>query len=228
MLKDKKMVIFIIIFIVLISSLIYLLSNRDYNYKKLLENKNRDIVYNRIDDYRDKVPHININNNLINSINKDIDSMYENYLIFSPDGFKYNYNVSGNILSIIIMADVIHPEKTNYDIIYKSYNIDLKKMKVLTDKEILDKYNITEDKMEYYLYNKFLNYYNDLLDKKFFTEKQCDFETFLENKNVDNLLDDNNYYINNNHLELYKYFNIYTDYKEEKYFDRESFHFIVT
>ena len=47
--------------------------------------------------------------------------MYKDYLIFSPDGFNYNYNVSKNILSIIIIADVIHPEKTNYDIIYKSY-----------------------------------------------------------------------------------------------------------
>ena len=101
-------------------------------------------------------------------------------------------------------------------------------MKLLTNKEILERFNITEKKMKYYLQNKFLNYYNDLISKKFFDEKEYDFNTFLEDKNVDNVLDDNYYYINNNHLELYKYFNIYTDYKEENYFNEESFHFVIT
>ena len=35
-------------------------------------------------------------------------------------------------------------------------------------------------------------------------------------------------HINNNHLELYKYFNIYTDYSEYSFFNEDSFHFIVT
>ena len=82
--------------------------------------------------------------------------------------------------------------------------------------------------MKYYLYNKFLNYYNDLILNKYFTEKECDFNSFLESKNIDFMLDDFNFYINNKHLELYMYFNIFTKYKEENYFNEDSFHFIIT
>jgi len=227
MIKDKKLLIGIFI-IITIFLIVYFINNKKYNYINLLENNSLDIVYSVIDNSKDKVPRININNNLIKEINQEIDSLYENYLLYSPNGFSYNYNISRNILSIIIVAHVIQPEQTHYDIIYKSYNIDLNQMKNLSNEDILNLYNITEEKMEFYLYHKFLNYYNKLIESKYFTEEQCDFNNFLEEKNVDNLLDDNNYYINNNHLELYKYFNIYTDYKEETFFNEDSFHFIVT
>lgn len=228
MIKDKKVLITILIIIIATISIIYFINNKKYNYTSLLDNNSLDIIYNIIDNNQDKVPYININNSLIKEINQEIDSIYQNYLLYSPNGFSYNYNVSGNILSIIITAHVIQPEQTHYDIIYKSYNIDLNEMKQLSNKDVLNIYNITEEKMEFYLYHKFLNYYNELLKEKYFTKEQYDFETFLEEKNIDNLLDDNNYYINNNHLELYKYFNIYTDYNEDSFFNEDSFHFIVT
>ena len=227
MLKNKKLII-ILILIVVIGSILLFINNKKYNYNQLLEKQEFDIVYDKTSTDKDKVPYININNSLINSINQEIDSKYQDYLLFSPNGFQYNYNVSGDILSLIIKAYVIHPESTHYDIIFSSYNINLREMKLLTNKEILDMYDISEEKMNYYLYNKFLNYYNDLLNKNYFTEEQCNFNSFLENKNVDDLLDDNYFYINNKHLELYKYFNIYTEFNEENYFDEESFHFSVT
>ena len=228
MIKTKRVIIFILLLVIITCLILYFINKKDYNYTNLLEDQNKEIVYDKINKRKDIVPYINISSDLVTNINKEIDTMYDEYLLFSPDGFSYQFNVSKNILSIIIKAYVVHPEQTHYDIIYKSYNIDLKEMKLLTNKEILERFNITEKKMKYYLQNKFLNYYNDLISKKFFDEKEYDFNTFLEDKNVDNVLDDNYYYINNNHLELYKYFNIYTDYKEENYFNEESFHFVIT
>ena len=97
MIKDKKILITIIIIITSIL-IIYFINNKKYNYTNLLDNNSLDIVYSVIDNSQDKVPHININNNLIKEINQEIDSIYENYLLYSPNGFTYNYNVSGNIL----------------------------------------------------------------------------------------------------------------------------------
>ena len=226
--KDKKIIIIIVVTLVLFSAFIYLLNNKKYNYSKLLENQNYDIVYNKDNTGSDKVPYINLTGDSIKIINQEIASLYDYYLIFSPDGFDYKYSVSDSILSIIITAHIVQPESEHYDILYKSYNIELKNLKLLTDDEILKKFKITNKEMEYYLYNKFLNMYYDLIDKKYFTEEQYDFRSFLENKNIDNLLENNSYYINNNHLELYKYFNIFSEYEEESYFDEKSFHFIVT
>ena len=198
--KNKKYILLILIIIILLSIIFIYLNNRPYNYTSQLLDQNYEIVYDKVNTNKDKVPHININSEVATKINNEIDKMYEEYNYFSPDGFSYNYSISKNILSIVIKAYVVKPESTHYDIIYKSYNIDLKNNKLLTNKEVLNKFNITEDKMEFYLYNKFLNYYNDLIKNNYFTEKQCDFNCFLQNKNVENLLDDNNYYINNNNL----------------------------
>ena len=228
MIKDKKIIIFIAVIVIIIIGSLYFISNKKYDYSNLLEYKDYDIVYDRINKSKDKVPYININNNLVISINNEIENMYQEYLLFSPDGFNYKYSLSKSILSIIIEAYVVHPESTHYDIIYKSYNIDLKEMKLLSNDEILERFNITEKKFEFYLYNKFLNYYNELIKNNYLNEKEIDFNTFLEDKNIDNMLDDNSFYINNNHLELYKYFNIYTDYNEQKFFNKDSFHFILT
>lgn len=227
--KNKKHILLILLIILILLSVIFIfLYNRPINYQNKLIDSSKDIVYDKISTNKDNVPYINIKSEVVNKINNEIDKMYEEYKYFSPDGFSYKYNVSKNILSIIIKAYVVKPESTHYDMIYKSYNIDLKNNKLLTNKEILDRFNITEKKMEYYLYNKFINYYSDLISKKYFTEKECDFDCFLETKNVENLLDDNYYYINDNHLELYKNFNIFTEYKEDNYFNEESFHFIIT
>lgn len=227
--KSNNKIIAIIIMAVSASiGLLFLLINNKYDYSKLLEDTKYDIVYDKITTEKDKVPYINMNNEVSKEINQEIDFIYENYLLFSPDGFSYKYNISGSILSIIITAYVVHPESSHYDIIYKSYNIDLKTSKLLTNNEILKRFKITEEKMKYFLNNKFYNYYKDLYNNGYFTEEQCSFKEFLESKNVDNLMDDNYFYINNNHLELYKYFNVFTDFHEENYFTEDNFHFIIT
>lgn len=197
----------------------------DMNYQKLLYDKSKDIVYSVQDDdiiETDKLPRININNNVMNKINEEIVNSYYDYSAMTTNWYTYEYNVSGSILSIIIKSSQKYNDAEYYDVKYKSYNINLKTMKVLTDEEIFKKFNIKEEKVEYFIAYKFLNYYNDLVDKKYFTEKECDFNCFLESKNVVDYMSDNNYYIRDNHLEVYKAFNIYSEYKEEDYFLKEN------
>ena len=165
--KSNNKIIAIIIMAVSASiGLLFLLINNKYDYSKLLEDTKYDIVYDKITTEKDKVPYINMNNEVSKEINQEIDFIYENYLLFSPDGFSYKYNISGSILSIIITAYVVHPESSHYDIIYKSYNIDLKTSKLLTNNEILKRFKITEEKMEY-----FLNCINILMYLQIFMKK---------------------------------------------------------
>lgn len=200
------------------------------NYKSLLYDKTKDIVYSIADDSikeGDKLPYININNKNIDKINDDIINSYYDYLGKFTNGYTYEYNVSGNILSILIKSYQRYNDSEHYDIVYRTYNINLKTYKVLTEKELLEKYNITEEKLSYFIAYKFSNYYKDLLEKKYFKERECDYNCFLDSKGIDDFLADNYYYINNNHLELYKYFNIYTEYNEQNYFTEDSFHFVI-
>ncbi len=203
---------------------------QENSYQNILTNQSKDIVYdieNNSIQKNDKVPRINLNTEKINQINKEIETSYEDYLAKFTDGYTYQYNISNNILSILITSKQRYNDALNYDITYKSYNIDLGNLEPLNQKQLLKKFNITEKQLRYFITYKFVNYYNDLIKKQYFTEEECNYNCFIESKNIFDYLENNQYYINNNHLEVYKYFNIFTDYKEEEYFTEDSFHFII-
>lgn len=200
------------------------------NYENMLKDRTKEIIY-RLEtpeiDAKDHVPQINMSAEKINEINQEIINSYNDYLTKYTDGFTYRYNISGNILSLLITSKQRYHDATHYDITYKAYNIDLTNLSVLTEEQLWKQFNITEEQLRYFLTYKFVNYYKDLLEKKYFTEKECSYECFIENRNFVDYLKDNQYYINNHQLEIYKYFNIFTEYKEEDYFTEDSFHFII-
>lgn len=229
--KKKNIVISIIIFTIILSAFFVMnkINNtKDYSY--LIADTTKEIVYSLEDaniKENDQVPVINISNEKINEINEDIITTYNDYLGTYKDYFKYEYCISNDILSIIIKSSQRYNDSNNYNLVYKSYNIDLDTLELITDKELFERFKVTEEDLRFFVTYKFINYYNDLVDKGYFTQKECDFSCFIDSKGIEDYLLDNVYYVNNNKLELYKYFNIYTDYHEEKYFNEESFHFIV-
>ena len=75
--------------------------------------------------------------------------------------------------------------------------------------------------------NKFLNYYGDLIDAGYVDGNKCDFECFIYNCNFQDYLEDNSFYIEDNHLILYKYFNTYNKYNYDGFFTDESYRFVV-
>ena len=201
-----------------------------FDYQKLLKNKDYDIVYdldNNMIQENDKVPIINIENENISQINNDIENYYQDYLTKFTAGFRYEFSVSDYILSIVIHSKQRYVDAEYYDIHYKTYNINLKTLELMTDEDLFKEFDIEEDELRYFITYKFVNYYNDLIKEKYFTKKECDFNCFIESKNIVDFMSDNYYYVRKGQLELYKSFNIYTQYHEENYFTEKSFHFVI-
>ncbi len=225
-------IIFCILVVVIVSSFVFfvLLFPRKFDYQDLLKNKEKNIVYS-LDSLdvleTDKVPVINIDSSFIDDINSDIMNYYQDYLTKFTQGFLYEYSVSGPVLSILIVSQQRYADAEYSDISYHSYNIDLEKMVLLSDKDIFDMYKIDEDTLRYFITYKFVEFYNDLIKQGYFTKEMCDFSCFMESKNIVNVMNDNTYYIEDGKLILYKPFNIYTPYSEEKYFSLDSFRFVV-
>ena len=225
-------IIFCILVVVIVSSFVFfvLLFPRKFDYQDLLKNKEKNIVYS-LDSLdvleTDKVPVINIDSSFIDDINSDIMNYYQDYLTKFTQGFLYEYSVSGPVLSILIVSQQRYADAEYSDISYHSYNIDLEKMELLSDKDIFDMYKIDEDTLRYFITYKFVEFYNDLIKQGYFTKEMCDFSCFMESKNIVNVMNDNTYYIEDGKLVLYKPFNIYTSYGEEKYFSLDSFRFVV-
>lgn len=199
------------------------LLTKDFDYSHLLIYDYADIVY-EVNKNGYQMPVININDSNILKINKEISLIYsvkENY------EYSYQYNVSENILSLLITIKRTEPITNKLYIDYETYNIDLKKLTILTNEDILDLFEIEEDDLRFFLSNKFMNYYLELIENNYINQEECDYSCFIQNCKFIDFLYDNEYYINNNHLELFKYFNIYTKYKYENYFSEKSFKFTI-
>lgn len=219
----KFLFIFLFIFglyVLIHMSLYYFRYKNVASYENLLKNSNYDIVYQI-----DNVPVINIAGTSIDDINLKINEDYQLYVNQLDGTVEYEYNVSEDCLSILLIVRRIIDGMTFLE--YKSYNVDLYTLNELSYQEILDKFEITQDDLKFYLQNKLFNYYEDLLNKKMLDKKKCDFNCFIYECNIEGFDNTNTLYINKNHLVVYNYFNVYNDFDYSSYFTEDSFRFNV-
>lgn len=199
-----------------------------YDYNSLIKYKGFDIVYSLSNENikkNDRIPVINIDSDKIEAINSSIIELYNFNALEKDYSFDYKYNVSKDTLSILITMNNVVDGKDYYS--FASYNINLSNYNVLTNEEILNYFDLDGDDIDFYLNNKFFNYYDKLTYKNVINQNDCDFECFIVNCNFQDYSEDNTYYINKNGLEIYKFFNIYNDYNYDKYFTLDSFKFVV-
>ncbi len=227
----NKKIIFIVSLLVVFVLVVFVISSllkkeKVYDYKKIIKESGYDIVYPIKSEKDDtKIPVINIENENIKKVNSEIIELYEFYVLEKGNKFSYKYSVSEDILSLLITlkSEVLGNTYLNY----KSYIIDLGKLDVMSTEEILNKFNVDKDDLNYFLINKFLNYYTDMVDKKILSKNECDFDCFIKQCNFEDFMEANSYYVNKNHLEVYKFFNIYNEYDYDSYFTEDSFRFVI-
>lgn len=222
--KNKKfsivyiclIVIVFFIFVVCLSN--YISSNKKFNVSDLIVNKNYEVVYDM-----GSYPVINLNGEDINRINSELVDFYS--LNPNNDTFEYDYSVSKDTLSVLVTRHIIVENKEYLD--YLSYNIDLVNMRELSYEEILEKFDVSTEDLSFFVKNKFLNYYADLIDEGYLEGNKCDFNCFLVKCNFQDLDEGNTLYIKKNHLYLYKFFDIYNEYNYNEYFSYDDFIFNV-
>ena len=198
-------------------------SDKEYVYTiKKQENSSQDGVY-------DEVPTINLDTEEFTKINNNILKKYEEISTKSDYDYSYKFNQSDNILALKITYAYYPNDTAIYPIRYfETYNINLKNGKVLSDEEILKMYRLKSEKVNEFLEAKFKGFYSDLVNSKFYTEKECNYKCFLSNRGIsDNYLNGTSYYIENGSLTVFKYYYIYSDYNEDEYFKNTNYQFIV-
>ena len=111
---------------------------------------------------------------------------------------------------------------------FQTIHIDLKNGNILSDDDILKMYNINKEYINSYLETKFNTYYNDLVEGKFYTKEECNYECFLNNRGITTNYSDNvSYYIQDGVLTLFKFYYSASDYLEQQYFNDENYQFII-
>ena len=105
-------------------------------------------------------------------------------------------NINGNILSLIIIISETKDESAP-NLYFKTYNINLKKLKVLSDKEVLNLFDTNKSKITKGINEIFTNYYNEEL--KYNIIPNMTYQEYLKMRKLDNINDKLYFYISNNY-----------------------------
>ncbi|MBQ2639891.1 MAG: hypothetical protein IJF92_03920 [Bacilli bacterium] len=230
-LKNKKIIILgiVLLVIIIIGYIGYIYYQNNYVYLK--EDKGKDIVYtiyqrkNNSKSYTE-VPKINIKSSKIKKINSDIYKTMGKFLGKDTNTSFYSYEINGDILSLVLeMIDYSDPDVPKFS--FKTYNIDLEKVEEVSDKELLKIYGINKKYAENKIENKFKYFYKDELKKGYLDKNECDYDCFLEYRNIDSYSSDLEYYVSDSKLYAYKAFDVVSLYHEENYFKEKDFLFFI-
>ncbi len=193
--------------------------------KTILLDNNKDIVYNKIEnkDLNQYVPNINIKE-ISTTINNDIDTFTNPYLNNKAVEITNNYEINGNILSLIIIITDFSNEIPDYT--FKSYIIDLSKLKILTEDEYLSMFNTNKDYIHNYINNIFSKYYKEELTNKII-DSSTTYNNYLKLRELTNLDKSITYYIEKGNLVVYLDYNIYSEKETSFYLEDVSYKFYV-
>lgn len=211
----------IIIFSVIV--LLFYKKTEVFDTSAILLDQTKPVIYEAYKTENNIFPVINLQGEDIKRINKEIMDLSDTKN--KASNFEYMYNVSKDTLSLLIINNIYVDNVKHIN--YKSYIIDLNTLRELTNEEIYNKFEIDEETLRIFVSSKFLNYYADLIDAGYVDGNKCDFECFIYNCNFQDYLEDNSFYIEDNHLILYKYFNTYNKYNYDAFFTDESYRFVV-
>ena len=119
-------------------------------------------------------------------------------------------------------------EETGYTYpVFKTYNFSLSTNRLVEDEELLAAFNKTDDDISTTLENKFEEYYQGELDKKYLNKNECDYVCFLERRKVDSYDEENYLYVEDNTLKFFHGFMIFSNIGEEEFYKDENFLYTV-
>ena len=229
--RINKIEIYLIAVVLIIMILVmayYRYTRTNYNYLK--QDKSEYLVYTLYDNeastYRIQVPYINVKHENIKDANSKIQQLGNKYSNLKKSIFNYEYSLNGTILSILVKAssyNSVIPE-----IEFLAYNINLSTGEIITDDVLLSYYSVNDQIVGKKIENQLKKYYSEVVKQGYMSSRECDFKCFLAVRNIDNYLDNVEYYIDDGILYAYKPFLTTSIYGEENYFKEEHFKFQIT
>ena len=228
---SKKL--FITFIVVVLLAIIAFIVKKVYitKYENYKIDKDKEFIYTykTYNSSDTSIPYINIDTDYIKNLNNEIQKFGINYETSntSNNSMSYRYNVSDNIVSLVIILKKL--DSNNKLVIdYMTYVFDLNQDgKVLKDEEILKKYNISVDEVDYEISSQMVQKYNDEIDKKIIPG-ECEYNPcYLNLRNVSKYTDNAHYFIEDGWLVVYTTYNTYSQYKEEDYYGRDDFKFYI-
>lgn len=207
--QAKKYIVVISIFVFLVIIILFL--SKRYEKDNIVE------TTRRTED--SSLPQINIENEDIDNLNHELETLYKQYITHGKNTFAYRTNNYGNIVSILISIDEFLNEIYPYRKKFLSYHID-RSGKILSDDELISLFGVTMEEVENKVLKQLEIYYYEEDSLEYFEKEECDFSCYLSFvRNIIDIKDSIAVTIENNQLVAYVGFDKNSFYEDMEYFD---------
>lgn len=214
--NKKKSIIIIIILLIL---LLLILWPKEDDKNKIYTASRYVITYEstKIDKAVSKLPYINLKGEDINIVNNAIMIKYYECEELEDRYMDYEYYSNDKVLSLIVKVYLLEDDFIPSEIEF--YNFDMNG-KRLTNNDLKELYNVDDTIVEERLNAQVKKYYNYEVQKGYINKNTCDYDCYIKAYPSD-YLNTLEYYVKNNSLYTYFYFNIDSNfaYDSNKPFD---------
>lgn len=222
--ENKKKLLVLLLLLVLAIVLSFLVrekyNNKLYPSSPFVYTKE---TYNHDEYLTSSLPYINVKGKAVSEINAFLLKRYYEITAIDKSTMVYNSYRNGDIISLVVKVYNqeefgIYPEEVYF------YNVDVKKGKVLSDEELLNRFNVSSEEVLNAISAGIREYYDYEASKGYLNYSDCDFTCYLSNTNS-LPLEDAHYYVKDGYLMAYKemYVNSIFFYDKEAEFDLFKF-----
>ena len=108
---------------------------------------------------------------------------------------------------------------------FTTYNFDLDTKSLVNDDVLYGFFGKTENDFALSFENTMKDYYQKELEELYLNKDECDYNCFLDRRNISDYHDDIHLFVDNNDLKFYRSFMVYSDIGEEEFYKDEDFLF---
>ncbi len=183
--------------------------------------------YTSSSDLTSRCPDINLDGEDVDRINKMFKIQYDEVISKDNENFDFDYTVNNDYLSLVTFYIYIDKDTSYPKLLINTYNFDLEDNSLVSDKELLENFSYTYDDISNSFERTIKKYYQQELESMYFTEEECDYNCFLNLREISNYRDNIKLFVKDNELVFYRSFNVYSEFLEDQFYRNEDFLFEI-
>lgn len=229
--KKNKIFLFVILLLlcIVIFCFFFFRDSEDKNYDLLKRDSSYDFVYLTEDSYSfGRVPKFNIIGSQVDKLNRQIEKDYAKFESRIGVSCQTKYYISSSIISLVVVFTYSEEGNTLYETTkYYTYNYDMDSEQVLNDAELLSYFDLSLSDVDAFLEQKFSNFYYSLIEEDKLDPSTCNFQCFLESKQIDDYMTNVAFSVEKGSLICYRPFAITPINYDYLNFTSEDFRFVI-
>lgn len=205
--ENKKKVLLTLILIIVLTIISLLINSKNTN--KIFVSESYVYTkesYSYSERLISELPYINIKSESVDEINKKLLEKYYEIITLDEQIMVYRYYINDDILSLIVKT-YYKDSPDSYPTEMYFYNISINSGNLITNRDLLNKFNVSVDDVTNAIRNEIKEYYNyEIINE--YINNDCDFDCYLSETNSLPIIEDGNYYVKDDQLFAYKIINV--------------------